>query len=167
MEETKGFKTLCDEVEKISQIEKCRTCQCFYDMLVEFREVLTKEKTNGEVAARLQEIVRKSEVTHDCLGCDPCYPVPVSNALHEISGMAAKSTCGPVCKPATAIERNLVSRLDHAAYLGRELEKANLSMCHGFQYIQDSHRAKNSLTEQTTLKFPLSRSPLPSLYLQA
>jgi tetrahydromethanopterin S-methyltransferase subunit A len=44
----------------------------------------------------------------------------------------------PVLLASTAIERGLVSRLDHAAYLGRELEKAYLSMCYGFPYIQDS-----------------------------
>lgn len=27
--------------------------------------------------------------------------------------------------------------LEHAAYLGRELEKAYISMIYGFQYIQD------------------------------
>ncbi|HBR21934.1 MAG TPA: tetrahydromethanopterin S-methyltransferase subunit A [Nitrospiraceae bacterium] len=43
----------------------------------------------------------------------------------------------PVLIASTAIERNLVSRLDHAAYLGRELEKGYLSMIYGFQYIQD------------------------------
>ncbi len=44
----------------------------------------------------------------------------------------------PVLIAATAIDRGLVSRLDHAAYLGRELEKANLSMRYGFRYVQDS-----------------------------
>ncbi len=48
--------------------------------------------------------------------------------------------CGenPAFIVSTAIERGLVSRLDHAAYLGRELEKASLSMRYGFPYIQDS-----------------------------
>lgn len=52
----------------------------------------------------------------------------------------------------TAIERGLVSRLDHAAYLGRELEKANLSMRYGFQYVQDSAPGKEEegrLPEET------------------
>ncbi len=48
----------------------------------------------------------------------------------------------PILIASIAIERNLVSRLDHAAYLGRELEKAYLSMCYGFQYIQDSAPGK-------------------------
>lgn len=98
MEETKNIRTLISEAEKISEIEKCRTCQCFYDMLLEFRDVLKKEKSGEEIEARLEEIVRKSEVTHNCLGCDPCYPVPLSNLLSEMTGSPAAS-CGHVCKP--------------------------------------------------------------------
>ena len=37
----------------------------------------------------------------------------------------------------TAIRRGLVSRLDHAAYLGKELEKAAISLRLGRAYIQD------------------------------
>lgn len=98
MEIKKDLNELLSEAEKISQIEKCRTCQCFYDMLFEFREVLKKEKTDGEIAARLEEIMKHSEVTHNCLGCDPCYPVPLSNLLSEMTG-GLSASCGPVCKP--------------------------------------------------------------------
>jgi tetrahydromethanopterin S-methyltransferase subunit A len=38
----------------------------------------------------------------------------------------------------TAIERGLVSQLDHASYLGKELAKAVLSMRLGFTYRQDA-----------------------------
>lgn len=37
-----------------------------------------------------------------------------------------------------AIERNLVTRLDHAAYLGRELARAEQSLLHGTQFVQDA-----------------------------
>ncbi len=36
-----------------------------------------------------------------------------------------------------ASERGLISRLDHAAYLGKELEKAYLAIKHGLDYVQD------------------------------
>ncbi|HXG23293.1 MAG TPA: DUF4346 domain-containing protein, partial [Chthonomonadales bacterium] len=39
---------------------------------------------------------------------------------------------------ATAVERGLVSRLDHAAYLGRELAKAEISLKMGVKYEQDA-----------------------------
>lgn len=38
----------------------------------------------------------------------------------------------------TAIEMNLVSKLDHAAYLGRELTRAELCLKQGGEYIQDA-----------------------------
>lgn len=98
MEISNDVNKLLSEAEKISQIEKCRTCQCFYDMLLEFREVLKKEKSGGEIAARLEEIIKQSEVTHNCLGCDPCYPVPLSNVLSEMTGNQSAS-CRPICKP--------------------------------------------------------------------
>jgi tetrahydromethanopterin S-methyltransferase subunit A len=37
----------------------------------------------------------------------------------------------------TAIEYKLISRLDHAAYIGKELEKAYLALKKGIEYIQD------------------------------
>ena len=37
-----------------------------------------------------------------------------------------------------AIERNLVTRLDHAAYLGRELARAEQSLLQGTQFVQDA-----------------------------
>lgn len=39
---------------------------------------------------------------------------------------------------ATAVERGLVTRLDHAAYLGRELAKAELTLKLGITYEQDA-----------------------------
>lgn len=43
----------------------------------------------------------------------------------------------PISISSAAVEHGLVSRLDHAAYLGRELEKAYISIIYGFRYIQD------------------------------
>ena len=37
----------------------------------------------------------------------------------------------------TIIENGWISELSHAAYLGKELEKAQLSMKLGFKYVQD------------------------------
>lgn len=101
MEKTNNLDELLKEIEKISEIEKCQTCQCFYDTLLEFREVLNKGKNNKEMMRRLSGIIEKSEVTHNCLGCEPCLPVPVSNALSEIMGTSFSKTCSPVCKPLT------------------------------------------------------------------
>jgi tetrahydromethanopterin S-methyltransferase subunit A len=47
------------------------------------------------------------------------------------------------CICATLIEKNLISQLDHAAYLGRELAKAELSINSNTRYTQD--RAQGEL----------------------
>ncbi len=47
-----------------------------------------------------------------------------------ITGKSAKAICE------TIIREKLVSRLDHAAYLGRELQKAEIALEHGLEYEQ-------------------------------
>lgn len=51
--------------------------------------------------------------------------------LHIIEGEDARSLC------ATILELGLVSQLDHAAYLGRELMRAELSIRYGLPFVQD------------------------------
>jgi tetrahydromethanopterin S-methyltransferase subunit A len=46
----------------------------------------------------------------------------------------------PISIASTAVKRGLVSRLDHAVYLGRELEKAYFCIMYGSRYIQDEER---------------------------
>lgn len=99
MKNSKKTNELISEMEKISEIEKCLTCQCFYDTLLELKEVLKREKGLKDIEGRLSRLIEKSKVTHECLGCDPCHPVPVSNALHEILGEGKTPVRGPVCKP--------------------------------------------------------------------
>jgi len=98
MKETNDLDKLLTDLANISANEKCRTCRCFYDTLVEFREVLNG-KNDEEMKRRLSGIMGNSEVTHDCIGCDPCLPVPVSNALSEIVGTPSLKTCRPEFKP--------------------------------------------------------------------
>ncbi len=55
-------------------------------------------------------------------------------AVHD-SGVAIRGDAESVSK--TAIRMGLVSRLDHAAYLGRELQKAEIAARLGKSYVQD------------------------------
>lgn len=69
---------------------------------------------------------------------------------YENSG---KATCvvegsDPAKICAEIIERGLISQLDHAAYLGRELERAKLSMQLEFTFRQD--RALGDLNGEKT-----------------
>lgn len=47
-----------------------------------------------------------------------------------IKGTSAKAICD------TLISEGMISRLDHAAHLGRELQKAELALKHGLDYEQ-------------------------------
>lgn len=51
--------------------------------------------------------------------------------LHTVEGPDARSIYF------TVIRNGWLTQLSHAAYLGKELEKAELSMKHGFRYVQD------------------------------
>ncbi len=51
--------------------------------------------------------------------------------LHGIEGKDARSICW------TLINNGWVTKLDHAAYLGRELARAEFSAKHGLEFIQD------------------------------
>ena len=51
--------------------------------------------------------------------------------LRVIEGIEARNLCW------TIIEHNLVTQLSHAAYLGKELSKAELSLKLGLKYVQD------------------------------
>ena len=51
--------------------------------------------------------------------------------LRVIEGETARAICH------TIIDGGWVTELSHAAYLGKELAKAELSLHHGFKYVQD------------------------------
>lgn len=51
--------------------------------------------------------------------------------IHRLAGADAESLC------AALLEWQIVSRLDHAAYLGRELMKAEIALQRGLTYRQD------------------------------
>lgn len=50
---------------------------------------------------------------------------------HTFSGINASQMMQSI------IERRLISRLDHAAYLGREIEKAIIALKNRLNYVQD------------------------------
>lgn len=56
--------------------------------------------------------------------------------LHIIEGKDAPAIYS------TIIENGWITQLSHAAYLGRELAKAELSLEHGFKYVQDKAPGK-------------------------
>jgi len=65
------------------------------------------------------------------------YPIVVEHYSNDgrlkniIEGKDAATTC------ATLVEMELVSQLDHAAYMGRELARVEACLLSDTQYIQD------------------------------
>ena len=116
---------LANKLAKIGTIEKCEGCGCYVDTIREFDAVLSREDAEAPAEARatIDELAQRHATTHGCIGCDPCYPVAVSNALYEVSGgesivglessgcdvpalvpitKKADSTCGSSCGCETA-----------------------------------------------------------------
>jgi len=58
--------------------------------------------------------------------------VPDNVMIAEITGKNALEIVN------TLIRENMISTLQHAADMGIELEKAELALCQGLEYIQDS-----------------------------
>jgi hypothetical protein len=80
-------------------------------------------------------------INHQGLACDPDTgePFPCNGKLQRqptasLQGRTAKELCIELFeKPETP----LATRLDHAAYLGRELVRAEIALYSGQEYIQD------------------------------
>lgn len=91
MEQTKtttsDFVKLAKKLAGIGTIEKCEGCSCYIDTINEFDAVLQDagETAPAEARAQIDALSLKHKPTHNCIGCDPCYPVGVSNQLFEIS----------------------------------------------------------------------------------
>ncbi len=95
---------LSKKLKGIGKIEKCEGCGCYVDTINEFDAVLKKSGANSpeDAAAReiIDELSAKHKTTHGCIGCDPCYPVIVSNALYALSDGASVEGVEPSKAPA-------------------------------------------------------------------
>jgi len=49
-----------------------------------------------------------------------------------------------------AIEKSLISRLDHAAYLGKELARAEQALLNGGSFVQDAAPEFQTVNEHST-----------------
>jgi tetrahydromethanopterin S-methyltransferase subunit A len=85
---TPTFVQLSKKLKGIGAIEKCEGCGCYIDTINEFDTALKNaEATPDALAARdtIDALKEKHATTHGCIGCEPCYPVGVSNSLYALS----------------------------------------------------------------------------------
>lgn len=78
---------LLAELAKAGDIEKCRTCHCYVDILRQVQEdILSRNLADLPEAEILDEMIGRAyaEQSHGCLGCDPCLPVEPFNAFNEL-----------------------------------------------------------------------------------
>lgn len=128
---------LSKKLAGIGTIQKCEGCSCYIDTIKEFDAVLQQvgDAAPEEAKARVAELDAKHQTTHGCIGCDPCYPVGVSNQLYEISGGKsvddeAIATAGCCDVPAAATEAKAPTVLPPATIEARSISESN-SSCGG------------------------------------
>jgi tetrahydromethanopterin S-methyltransferase subunit A len=90
---------LLTELANIGDIEKCRTCHCYVDVLRQVQEdILSRDLTDLPETEVLDEMIGRAyaEQSHGCLDCDPCLPVEPFNAFNELMENKAESMfCAP------------------------------------------------------------------------
>ena len=95
--------TLLAELAKVGDIEKCRTCHCYADVLRQVQEdIVSRDLADLPGAEALDAMIGRAyaEQSHGCLGCDPCLPVEPFNAFNEL--FQKDTAQGSCCTPASA-----------------------------------------------------------------
>ncbi len=99
---------LLADLAKIGEVEKCRSCHCYLDVLRLVQEdILSRGFAGLPEAEALDETIGRAhqEQSHGCLGCDPCLPVEPFNAFNELMKKdGAQDAC---CSPAPPEARPL------------------------------------------------------------
>lgn len=121
---------LSKKLAGIGRIEKCEGCSCYIDTIKEFDSVLQQvgDAAPEEAEARIAELDAKHHTTHGCIGCDPCYPVGVSNQLYEISGgksLNDEATAGCCDVPAAATEASAPAVLPLVTIEAKSIGESN------------------------------------------
>lgn len=145
------------QLQQAAAAKKCWACGCLHGALDTIERVLPAGQRPATLEAALAiSRAQLTPVRYDCLGCDVCFPAVAVNAIHGscyvdrlrqqlslehyrndkvLDAVVEGPTAAEVYTP--AIERGLLSRLDHAAYVGRELARAEHALRAGEPYVQD------------------------------
>jgi len=99
---------LLSDLAKVGDIEKCRACHCYVDVLRQVREdILSRGLADRPGADALDEMIGRAyaEQSHGCLGCEPCLPVEPFNTFNEVlaKDRAQESFCTPASAEAQSV----------------------------------------------------------------
>ena len=97
----------------------------------------------GYFLIRINQRLKRLEVVH-------CSKMPKKFRKHNIDLKIHGKTPQEVYFTATRL--GLLTRFDHAAYLGKELEKAYVAMQLGLNYVQDDELVKSNLNSGIRIK---------------
>ena len=99
------------ELVSIGDIEKCRTCHCYIDVLRQVQEdIFSRDLVDLPETEVLDEMIGRAyaEQSHGCLGCDPCLPVDPFNAFNELM---EKNKAQDMCCASTPVEAESAPQL--------------------------------------------------------
>lgn len=97
------FKQQFERIEEISRVKKCAGCSCYMDILKEYHDGVSQSPGNDDLKKKIEELIRATEIDHECLGCEPCHPVGVSNKLFEYKTEIDGNECCPACGDANEL----------------------------------------------------------------
>lgn len=117
--------------------------------------IILKDKRKGEVIGEEIDVPEIDGKQNQVFTQDPCgsFKIIVEegiiNAVHYQNMKPQISIRGRTSKQVydTIIKRGLISRMEHATYLGAELQKAEIAAKLGKNYIQDFPLFKRSITK--------------------
>lgn len=85
MRREEALERFYNELLKIHEVKKCRTCECFHETLDDLNDALKSidERKLNHIRDDLTKW-RKETRLHSCLGCDPCLPVDPWNEFQKM-----------------------------------------------------------------------------------
>jgi len=118
------------------------------DLLILKDKRIREEPYNEELESKTRTVVAAEKHKPPLFDPKGCFKIMINRAKNEIVALhfsaAQQDKPALIIKGKTAenvyteiVEAGLVTRLDHAAYLGSELAKAEIALITGKEYIQD------------------------------
>lgn len=144
------FRRRIEVIDQIGETDVETITACIADAAIRDPGACT-EVVNDTSCVAVEEAVEPVGLISDPAGYFVLYPDDRSKRLvlehYSNAGVLTRVFEGasPTALYSSVIEAGLISRLDHAAYLGRELARAEAALRDGTDYVQDKAPGKNEI----------------------